>query len=87
MDDCKVCKKIELFESKINDFLKNNNNSSHNPLECYIMKNEYKTILVKNSSRKNLISSDKGINQYFIDNFNDAIKYLENRGYLKYLNK
>jgi hypothetical protein len=51
------------------------------------MKNEYKTVLSKRSSRKNLISSNKGINQYLIDNFNDAIKYLENGGYFKYINK
>jgi hypothetical protein len=87
MDKNIVSKKIELFEKKINDYLKNCNDNSHNLLECYIMKNEYKTILSKRSSRKNLISSDKGINQYFIDNFNDAIKYLENRGYFKYSNK
>ena len=87
MDKNIVSKKIELFEEKINDYLKNYNDNSHNFLECYIMKNEYKTILSKSSSRKNLISSEKGINQYFIDNFNDAIKYLEKGGYFKYTNK
>ena len=82
-----ILQKIESFEANIKKYLENRNDSSYNPLECYIMKKEYKTVLSTHSSRKNLISSAKGINQYFIDNFNDAMKYLKIGSHLEYTNE
>ena len=87
MNNSIILQEIESFEAKIKMYLENRNDFFYNPLECYIMKNEYKTVLVTRSSRKNLISSTKEINQYFIDNFNDAIKYLKISSHLEYTNK
>jgi len=69
MNNNAFLQKIESFEAKITKNLENYNDFSNNPLECFIMKNEYKTSLSTYSS--------KGIDEYFIDNFNDAIKYLK----------
>ena len=87
MNNNAIGRKIKSIEDEINKYLENTDDLYYNLLECYIMKNEYKTILSRNSSRKNLISSDNDINHYYIDNFNDAIKYLRKGGHLEYSNK
>ena len=84
MSNSTIGKKIKLFENKINEYLEKNNELPHNPLECYIMNKDYEKVLSKHSSQGFFAQE---INQYFIDNFNDAIKYLETGDYFKYTNK
>ena len=87
MNKNKILQKIESFEANIKKYLENRTDFFYNSLKCYIMKKEYKSELSTYSSRKNLISSAKGINQYFIDNFDDAIKYLKIGSHLEYANE
>ena len=79
MNNNEFLQKIESFEAKITKNLENYIEFSNDPLECFIMKNEYKIVLSKYSS--------KGIDEYFIDNFNDAIKYLKIEGHFELANK
>ena len=58
-----IIQKSESFEANIKKYLENRNDFFYDPLECYIMKKDYKTVLSTHTTRKIFISSAKGINQ------------------------
>ena len=84
-----------LFLKNFNTFTSNLNNQISkvlfNPIECYLMESNWENIFLKffnNNSNKNYnLSSYPEINQYFIDNFILAVKYLQNGGQFSYISK
>ena len=82
--------KAKTIDKLISESFEKNNEFSFNPLEYYILNDKYKTIISNNnesSSEKYSTHSSLEINNYFIDNFNSAIKCLKNGDHFECIRK